>query len=148
MVVLKRLFNANWARYLNLAVSCRKEMEPSSSSMCNLHLLGAPMVDFHKFFDGESLTQEDLVAWINVGMHHLICKYERAPAVFKGDVIAFLSNILGLWNTMGVGVYITYMVHIQKVATVTPRKVRKQWTSMILQTLLSSVLFVLVNFLY
>lgn len=29
------------------------------------------MVDFHKFFDGENITQEDLVAWINVGMHHL-----------------------------------------------------------------------------
>ncbi|PPR06108.1 hypothetical protein CVT26_005335 [Gymnopilus dilepis] len=67
----KRLLNnANWARY-NLAVSRRKETEPSSSSMWNLHLPGAPPVDFHKFFDGESLTQEDLVAWINVGMHHL-----------------------------------------------------------------------------
>lgn len=29
------------------------------------------MVDFHKFFDGENITQTDLVAWINVGMHHL-----------------------------------------------------------------------------
>ncbi|KAF8887254.1 copper amine oxidase [Gymnopilus junonius] len=67
----KRLLNnANWARY-NLAVSHRKEAEPSSSSMWNLHLPGAPMVDFHKFFDGENITQKDLVAWINVGMHHL-----------------------------------------------------------------------------
>lgn len=32
------------------------------------------MVDFHNFFDGEDLTQEDLVAWINVGMHHLVIK--------------------------------------------------------------------------
>ena len=23
------------------------------------------------FFDGENITQEDLVAWVNVGMHHL-----------------------------------------------------------------------------
>ncbi|KAF9806666.1 hypothetical protein IEO21_08603 [Rhodonia placenta] len=67
----KRLLNnANWARY-NLAVSRRKETEPSSSSMWNQNLPGAPMVDFHKFFDGENITQEDLVAWINVGMHHL-----------------------------------------------------------------------------
>ena len=29
------------------------------------------MVDFHKFFDGESINQTDLVAWINVGTHHL-----------------------------------------------------------------------------
>jgi hypothetical protein len=31
-----------------------------------------PMVDFHKFFDGESLNQTDLVAWVNVGTHHLV----------------------------------------------------------------------------
>ncbi|KAH7926787.1 amine oxidase catalytic domain-containing protein [Leucogyrophana mollusca] len=67
----KRLLNnANWARY-NLAVSRRKETEPSSSSMWNFNLPGAPPVDFHKFFDGESIAQEDLVAWVNVGMHHL-----------------------------------------------------------------------------
>ncbi|OSD07848.1 amine oxidase catalytic domain-containing protein [Trametes coccinea BRFM310] len=67
----KRLLNnANWARY-NLAVSKRKETEPSSSCQWNLNLPGEPMVDFHKFFDGENITQEDLVAWINVGMHHL-----------------------------------------------------------------------------
>ncbi|KAF9234360.1 copper amine oxidase [Melanogaster broomeanus] len=61
----KRLLNnANWARY-NLAT------EPASSSVWNLNLPGAPPVDFHKFFDGENITQEDLVAWINVGMHHL-----------------------------------------------------------------------------
>ncbi|KAF8967481.1 copper amine oxidase [Flammula alnicola] len=67
----KRLLNnANWARY-NLAVSRRKETEPASSSMWNLHLPGAPMVDFHKFFDGENITQQDVVAWINLGMHHL-----------------------------------------------------------------------------
>jgi len=67
----KRLLNnANWARY-NLAVSLRKETEPTSSSMWNLNLPGVPMVDFHKFFDGENIEQEDLVAWVNVGTHHL-----------------------------------------------------------------------------
>ncbi|EIN14536.1 amine oxidase catalytic domain-containing protein [Punctularia strigosozonata HHB-11173 SS5] len=67
----KRLLeNANWARY-NLAVSKRKETEPMSSSMWNLHLPGNPMVNFHNFFDGDNITQEDLVAWVNVGMHHL-----------------------------------------------------------------------------
>ncbi|KII94729.1 hypothetical protein PLICRDRAFT_169456 [Plicaturopsis crispa FD-325 SS-3] len=67
----KRLLNnANWARY-NLAVSKRKETEPSSSCMWNLHLPGKPAVDFHNFFDGENITQEDLVAWVNIGMHHI-----------------------------------------------------------------------------
>ncbi|KAI0765133.1 amine oxidase catalytic domain-containing protein [Fomes fomentarius] len=67
----KRLLNnANWARY-NLAVSKRKETEPTSSCQWNLHLPGAPVIDFHKFFDGENITQTDLVAWVNLGMHHL-----------------------------------------------------------------------------
>ena len=30
-----------------------------------------PMINFDKFFDGESLVQEDLVIWLNLGMHHL-----------------------------------------------------------------------------
>jgi len=80
----KRLLkNANWARY-NLAVSRRKETEPSSSAMWNLHLPGDPAVDFHKFFDGENITQQDLVAWINLGMHHLVRPfpntYSRRPS--------------------------------------------------------------------
>lgn len=39
--------------------------------MWNQNLPGAPVVNFHKFFDGENITQEDLVAWVNVGTHHL-----------------------------------------------------------------------------
>ena len=67
----KRLLNnANWARY-NLAVSKRKDTEPTSSCQWNMHLPGEPVIDFHKFFDGENITQTDLVAWVNVGMHHL-----------------------------------------------------------------------------
>lgn len=55
-----------------MAVSRRKDREPSASSMWNFNLPGAPLVDFHKFFDGENITQEDLVAWVNIGMHHLV----------------------------------------------------------------------------
>ncbi|KAG6369484.1 amine oxidase catalytic domain-containing protein [Boletus reticuloceps] len=66
----RALNNANWARY-NLAVSRRKETEPSSSSIWNFNLPAAPPVDFHKFFDGENITQQDLVVWVNVGTHHL-----------------------------------------------------------------------------
>lgn len=43
--------------------------------MWNMNLPGDPMVDFHKFFDGDNITQEDLVAWVNVGMHHLVRSY-------------------------------------------------------------------------
>lgn len=36
-----------------------------------MNLPGKPTVDFHSFFNGENLNQSDLVAWINIGMHHL-----------------------------------------------------------------------------
>ena len=36
------------------------------------------MIDFHNFFDGENITQTDLVAWVNIGMHH-IPQAEDAP---------------------------------------------------------------------
>ncbi|KAF9004303.1 copper amine oxidase [Cyathus striatus] len=62
--------NANWAQY-NLAFSKRKETEPSSSTSWNLHLPGAPVVDFDKFFNDEGIDGEDVVGWVNVGMHHL-----------------------------------------------------------------------------
>ncbi|KAH7102240.1 amine oxidase catalytic domain-containing protein [Auriculariales sp. MPI-PUGE-AT-0066] len=66
----KRLLkNAGWAKD-NVAVTRRKETEPRSSSMWNMNLPGAPTVEFDRFFDGESLEQEDIVAWINVGTHH------------------------------------------------------------------------------
>lgn len=65
------LNNANWAAH-HLSVSLRKDTEPSSSSMWNLHLPVAPPVDFDKFFDGEDIEQKDLVLWINVGTHHQV----------------------------------------------------------------------------
>lgn len=55
-----------------------------SSSMWNLHLPGDPPVDFHKFFDGEDIEQEDLVAWVNVGTHHLVID----PAAFYSPMAA------------------------------------------------------------
>ena len=39
-----------------------------------MNLPGAPPVDFDAFFDGENITQQDLVAWVNVGMHHLVSR--------------------------------------------------------------------------
>ncbi|KAJ7472719.1 amine oxidase catalytic domain-containing protein [Mycena latifolia] len=86
--------NINFAKH-HLAVSRRKDSEPSSSSMWNINLPGAPPVDFYKFFDGESLEQEDLTAWVNLGMHH-IPRAEDSPMTLTN--IATSSVLLTPFN--------------------------------------------------
>ncbi|KAF7374329.1 Amine oxidase [Mycena sanguinolenta] len=86
--------NVNFAKH-HLAVSRRKDSEPSSSSMWNINLPGAPTVDFYEFFDGESLEQEDLTAWVNLGMHH-IPRAEDSPMTLTN--IATSSVLLTLFN--------------------------------------------------
>ncbi|KAJ7683677.1 amine oxidase catalytic domain-containing protein [Mycena rosella] len=86
--------NVNFAKH-HLAVSRRKDSEPTSSSMWNINLPGAPTVDFYKFFDGESLEQEDLTAWVNLGMHH-IPRAEDSPMTLTN--IATSSVLLTPFN--------------------------------------------------
>jgi len=49
-----------------------------------MNLPGNPPVDFDKFFDDEeSVSKNDLVAWVNVGMHHLVSNMPLIPAGHK-----------------------------------------------------------------
>ncbi|KXJ88365.1 copper amine oxidase [Microdochium bolleyi] len=57
------------------AVSRHKDTEQASSSALNQNVPLAPPVEFWKFFeDDEDLVQQDIVAWVNLGMQH----YTRA----------------------------------------------------------------------
>ncbi|KAK5164741.1 uncharacterized protein LTR77_009404 [Saxophila tyrrhenica] len=60
----------NWA-YHDLQITKQKDTEPRSSNAMNGENVYDPLVDFDTFFDSESLEQEDLVLWLNLGMHHL-----------------------------------------------------------------------------
>lgn len=60
-----------------LAVTRQHDTEPGATATLNQNVPYAPLVEFWKFFDGESLVQEDLVAWVNLGMHH----YTRAEDI-------------------------------------------------------------------
>lgn len=59
-----------------------------------MNLPGSPMVDFHKFFDGENITQEDLVAWVNVGMHHLVRAWMRFTPLSKFPAFTNVNYVL------------------------------------------------------
>ncbi|TWU71601.1 hypothetical protein ED733_003204 [Metarhizium rileyi] len=51
-------------------VTKQKDAEAQAAHPYNVLNPADPMIDFAKFFDGESLDQEDLVLWFNLGMHH------------------------------------------------------------------------------
>lgn len=80
--------NAQFAKQ-PLAVSRQHDTEPASSAILNQNVPEAPLVEFYKFFDGESLVQKDLVTWFNLGMHH----YTRAEDIPNTLMSEAHSNI-------------------------------------------------------
>lgn len=65
------ILNAGHYATSDLYVTRQKDTEPRAADPYNAFNLQNPLVDFSKFLDGESLEQEDLVTWINLGMHHI-----------------------------------------------------------------------------
>lgn len=54
---------------ISLAVTQRKDTEPNAAHALNAYDCEFPIVDFAKFFNSESLVQQDIVVWLNLGMH-------------------------------------------------------------------------------
>ncbi|KAB5578137.1 copper amine oxidase [Coniochaeta sp. 2T2.1] len=61
---------ANWAGH-DIQITKQKDTEPRAAHPYNSQDVNDPPVDFDKFFDGENLRKEDLVMWVNLGMHHV-----------------------------------------------------------------------------
>jgi primary-amine oxidase len=71
----------NWATHHLYALQ-RKDSEPSSTYLLGTNNIETPLVDFNDFFDGESLDQEDLVLYFNLGMHHMPDTSDLPTTVF------------------------------------------------------------------
>ncbi|KAF2269570.1 amine oxidase catalytic domain-containing protein [Lojkania enalia] len=61
---------ANFALH-DLYITKQKDTEPRAADPSNGLQPEDPLVDFAKFLDGESIEQEDLVVWFNLGTHHM-----------------------------------------------------------------------------
>ncbi|RPB24911.1 amine oxidase catalytic domain-containing protein [Terfezia boudieri ATCC MYA-4762] len=83
----------------HLFVTKHKDSESRSSSAANYMNPWDPSVNFNKFFDGESLLQEDLVVWFNLGMHHVAHTGDLPNTVSttaQGSMMISLHNYLDL----------------------------------------------------
>ena len=61
---------AHWSEF-DIQVTQQHDTEPRAAHPYNSQDVHNPPVDFSTFFNSESLTQTDLVLWLNLGMHHV-----------------------------------------------------------------------------
>ena len=74
----------------HLAVTKQKDNEPYANSWQNVNVPMDPQQDFAKFFDGESVQDEDLVVWFNLGMHHFT-RSEDVPVTLFNEAVTSIS---------------------------------------------------------
>ncbi|KAL8952143.1 MAG: hypothetical protein Q9222_001920 [Ikaeria aurantiellina] len=90
--------SVNWATHHLYAVQ-RKDSEPHSAYPYNGWDPNAPVIDFNKFFDGDSLDQEDVVIYFNLGMHHVPDTSDLPNTVFTSAqssmIVAPQNYLLG-----------------------------------------------------
>ncbi|EHB06300.1 Membrane primary amine oxidase [Heterocephalus glaber] len=79
----------NAARRYCVAVTQRKEGEPSSSSICNLNDPWTPTVDVSDFSGNETIAGQYLVAWVTAGFLHIPHAEDVPNTVTAGNGVGF-----------------------------------------------------------
>lgn len=88
--------SAQWAGH-DVQVTKQHDYEPRSAHAYNLEDVYDPPINFDAFFNGENLTQTDLVVWFNLGMHHIPHTGDLPNTVFtaaRSGVQLVPSNLL------------------------------------------------------
>ncbi|TLD18700.1 hypothetical protein E2P81_ATG11610 [Venturia nashicola] len=80
-------------------VTKRKDTEPRSASTLNERGVREQHVDFDKFFDGETVVQEDLVVWFNLGMHHVPGTGDLPTTLFQSAQSSLVISPLNYFDT-------------------------------------------------
>ncbi|XP_006901751.1 PREDICTED: membrane primary amine oxidase isoform X2 [Elephantulus edwardii] len=83
--------NNKWGhpRGYQLAVTQRKEEEPSSTSVYNQNDPWTPTVDFTNFINNETIDDKDLVAWVTAGFLHVPHAEDIPNTVTVGNGVGF-----------------------------------------------------------
>ena len=74
----------------HFAVTQQHDTEPFANSVHNANLPWKPQQDFLKFFDNESIDEEDLVVWFNLGMHHFT-RAEDIPVTLFSEAVSSIT---------------------------------------------------------
>ncbi|KAB5577993.1 copper amine oxidase [Coniochaeta sp. 2T2.1] len=74
----------------HLAVTKHHDEETYANSWQNINLASKPQHDFTKFFDGESVDDEDIVVWFNLGMHHFT-RSEDVPVTLYTEAVSSIT---------------------------------------------------------
>ncbi|XP_072105876.1 retina-specific copper amine oxidase isoform X1 [Mobula birostris] len=87
----------SWQRY-QLAVTKYKDHEQRSSSIYNQNNMWNPPAYFDEFINGESIQNEDLVAWITAGFLHIPHAEDVPNTATSGNGIGFFLKPLNYFN--------------------------------------------------
>ncbi|XP_036613926.1 membrane primary amine oxidase-like isoform X2 [Trichosurus vulpecula] len=87
----------SWGRY-QLAVTQRKEEEPSSTSIYNQNDPWSPTVNFTDFINNETVAGKDLVAWVTAGFLHIPHAEDIPNTVTVGNGVGFFLRPYNFFN--------------------------------------------------
>ncbi|KAL9982197.1 hypothetical protein ACROYT_G011009 [Oculina patagonica] len=95
--MMKQMYPESWpvvrgaAWSLNqMTVTKQKDKEEKSSSIYNQQDMVDPVLDFSQYVDGENIEDEDLVAWVTMGMMHIPHSEDIPNTATPGSSASFL----------------------------------------------------------